>query len=157
MKAAKIIGGGIAVLIVIAGIGALFGEGEQDSKLSAPADKTAQKKTETEDVSPVCETVREELRDEEGPNPPGEGAYLAEDKELVKEECGPAARERWAEIQQDEELTPQERIEKAGREETEQAGEEREFEEGIKEAERQEQRERETRPSGESKWEELAH
>ncbi len=50
-------------------------------------------------VDPACETVREELRSEEGPKPADGGRYLAEDKEMVQEECGAAARKRYAKVQ----------------------------------------------------------
>jgi hypothetical protein len=55
-------------------------------------------KHEAEDVSPACKTDRQMMREEEGPNPPGEGAYLREDQELVQEECGVAGRRRWARV-----------------------------------------------------------
>lgn len=68
-----------------------------------------------EAVSPACETVREELREEEGSSPTGDGAYLAEDRELVQEECkSAAAHRRWSEIKH--EMTPQGQAEKAGEE-----------------------------------------
>jgi hypothetical protein len=54
------------------------------------------------EVSPACQVVREELREEELPHPPGHGAYLAEDKELVQAECGAAAHVRWTEIKHEE-------------------------------------------------------
>jgi len=52
----------------------------------------------TAKVSPACETAREQLRSEEGPKPAVGGRYLAEDKEMVQEECGGAARKRYAKV-----------------------------------------------------------
>lgn len=59
---------------------------------------TSSYKAPTAKVSPACETVREELRSEEGPKPADGGRYLAEDKEMVQEECGAAARKRYAKV-----------------------------------------------------------
>ena len=153
---------GVAAALAIAGCGSTS-KPSTTSSYKPPAAK----------VSPACETAREELQSEEGPNPPGNGKYLTEDRELVQEECGAAARRRWARIKHEE--TPEgkeeraeevaQNIERAKEQAAERcaglseaectAKSKREFQEGWNEAAETEQREREERPSGESKWEEL--
>lgn len=79
-------------------------------------------------VSVACETVREQLAEEEKPNAPGHGRYLAEDKEMVKQECGAAGQAREAEIQHEQ--TPQGAEEKAKQTAKESAQLEKEVKEG---------------------------
>jgi hypothetical protein len=63
-----------------------------------------------EKVSPACEEARERAR-EENSNPNGDATYAREDREVVQEECGAAARKHWAEMQHEQ--TPQGKAEEA--------------------------------------------
>ena len=89
----------ICAAAVMAGCGnASESTGNTSESTGNTAGGEATYKPPTSNVSPACETVREELASEEGSNPPGNGKYLTEDREMVQEECGATARKRWARV-----------------------------------------------------------
>lgn len=88
-----------AALLMLAGCGS---GGSMSSTQASPHPASA-------GVSPACKSARQELQYESS-NPKANPTYLREYKELVQEECGSAARTRWARIQHEQ--TPQGEAEK---------------------------------------------
>jgi hypothetical protein len=98
----------VGVILAMIGAAGCGGSESPESVTESTAHGSQQHQT-VSNVSPACEAARETLRAERAPG--GTPAYAVEAKEMVQEECGAAARARWARIQHEQ--TPEGEAEKA--------------------------------------------